>query len=113
GLPAVKWSVYPFGGATIKLVQQIGYVHAMALLMTAELIDAGEAARIGLINRVVPAERLMPWALETAERIAANSPSAVQAVKRQISATIAEPARARAGLGPALGARPQASGPIR
>ncbi len=52
GLPEVKWSVYPFGGATIKLVQQIGYVHAMALLVTAELIDAGEAARIGLINRV-------------------------------------------------------------
>src|SRR6266850_3262872 len=105
GLPEVKWSVYPFGGATIKLVQQIGYVHAMELLLTAKLIDAAEAARIGLINRVVPAERLMPWALETAERIAANSPSAVQAVKRQISATIAEHARAREALDQALGDR--------
>src|ERR671934_1379505 len=66
GLPEVKWSVYPFGGATIKLVQQIGYVHAMQLLLTAELIDANEAARIGLINRVLPAERLMPWALDIA-----------------------------------------------
>src|SRR5256885_9936306 len=103
GLPEVKWSVYPFGGATIKLVQQIGYVHAMELLVTAELIEAGEAARIGLINRVVPAERLMPWALETAERIAANSPSAVQAVKRQISATIAQHAPAREALHQALG----------
>ena len=109
GLPEVKWSVYPFGGATIKLVQQIGYVHAMELLFTAGLIDAQEAARIGLINRALPAERLMPWALETAERIAANSPSAVQAVKRQISATIAEHARAREALDQALGDRVRAS----
>src|SRR6267378_3083472 len=113
GLPEVKWSVYPFGGATIKLVQQIGYVHAMELLFTAGLIDAAEAARIGLINRVVPAERLMPWALETAERIAANSPSAVQAVKRQISATIAEHARAREALDQALGDRVRASAHFR
>src|SRR5947207_11991629 len=109
GLPEVKWSVYPFGGATIKLVQQIAYVHAMQLLLTADLIDATEAARIGLINRVVPAERLMPWALETAERIAANSPSAVQAVKRQISATIAEHARAREALDQTLGDRVRTS----
>src|SRR3989442_9905861 len=113
GLPEVKWSVYPFGGATIKLVQQIGYVHAMALLVTAELIDASEAARIGLINRVVPAERLMPWALETAERIAANSPSAVQAVKRQISATIAQPAPAREAPDQAPGDRGRARAPFR
>jgi len=113
GLPEVKWSVYPFGGATIKLVQQIGHVHAMELLFTAGLIDAGEAERIGLINRVVPAERLMPWALETADRIAANSPSAVQAVKRQVSATIAEHARAREALDQALGDRVRASADFR
>ena len=41
GLPEVKWSIYPFGGATIKLIQQIGYVHAMELLLTGGLIDAG------------------------------------------------------------------------
>jgi enoyl-CoA hydratase/carnithine racemase len=109
GLPEVKWSVYPFGGATIKLVQQIGYVHAMELLLTAGLIDAAEAARLGLINRVVPAERLLPWALETAERIAANSPSAVQAVKQQVSATIADHARSREALEQALGDRVRAS----
>src|SRR5947207_10092830 len=67
GLPEVKWSIYPFGGATIKLIQQIGYVHAMDLLLTARLIDASEAARLRLINLVVPAADLMKWALETAE----------------------------------------------
>jgi enoyl-CoA hydratase/carnithine racemase len=113
GLPEVKWSVYPFGGATIKLVQQIGYVHAMELLLTARLIDAAEAARLGLINRVVPAEGLMVWALETADRIAANSPAAVQAVKQQISATIAEHARSREALEQELGDRVRASAHFR
>jgi enoyl-CoA hydratase len=103
GLPEVRWSIYPFGGATVKLIQQIGYVHAMELLLTAKLIDATTAARIGLVNRVVLAETLMPWALETAATIAANSPSAVQAVKQQISTTIAEQALAREPLDQALG----------
>jgi enoyl-CoA hydratase/carnithine racemase len=109
GLPEVKWSIYPFGGATIKLVQQIGYVHAMELLLTASLIDATQAARIGLVNRVLPAAELMPWALQTAERIAANSPTAVQAVKQQISTTLAEHARAREALDQELGDRVRAS----
>jgi enoyl-CoA hydratase/carnithine racemase len=103
GLPEVKWSIYPFGGATLKLPQQIGHVHAMDLLLTGRLIDAAEAARLGLINRVVPADGLMAWALETAEAIAANSPSAVQAVKRQISSTIADHARGRETLEQELG----------
>ena len=109
GLPEVKWSIYPFGGATIKLVQQIGHVHAMELLLTATLIDAAEAARIGLVNRVLPVAELMPWALATAEQIAANSPSAVQAVKQQISATIAEHARSREALEQELGDRVRSS----
>jgi enoyl-CoA hydratase len=109
GLPEVRWSIYPFGGATVKLVQQIGYVHAMDLLLTGKLVAAEEAVRLGLINRVVPAESLMAWALETADLIAANSPSAVQAVKQQISATIAEHARARESLDQTLGDRVRAS----
>jgi enoyl-CoA hydratase/carnithine racemase len=113
GLPEVRWSIYPFGGATIKLIQQIGHVHAMELLLTGKLIDAAEAARIGLVNRVLPAEQLVPWALETAQQIAANSPSAVQAVKRQVSATIAEHARSREALEQELGDRVRASAHFR
>jgi len=109
GLPEVKWSIYPFGGATVKLTQQIGHVHAMDLLLTGRLIDAAEAARVGLINRIVPAEGLMAWALETATQIAANSPSAVQAVKRQISSTIADHARSREAMEQELGDRVRAS----
>jgi enoyl-CoA hydratase/carnithine racemase len=109
GLPEVRWSIYPFGGATVKLMQQIGYVHAMELLLTADLIDAATAARLGLVNRVVPREALLPWALATADTIAANSPAAVQAVKRQVSTTLAEQVLAREALDRALGDRVRAS----
>jgi enoyl-CoA hydratase/carnithine racemase len=109
GLTEVKWSIYPFGGSTIKLIQQIGYVHAMDLLLTARLIDAEQAARLGLVNRLVPPSELMGWAIETAEMIVANSPSAVQAVKRQISATIADHALAREAMEQQLGDAVRAS----
>jgi enoyl-CoA hydratase/carnithine racemase len=103
GLPEVKWSIYPFGGATVKLIQQIGQVHAMDLLLTGRLITSEAAAGLGLINEVVAADALMNWALSKAEAIAANSPSAVQAVKTQISATIAAHARSREPMDQALG----------
>ena len=92
GLPEVKWAIYPFGGATAKLVHQIDFVHAMKLLLTAEMIEAQEAARIGLINEVVAAEDVLPRALAIADLIAANSPVAVQAVKRHVTACSAQAA---------------------
>ena len=103
GLPEVKWSIYPFGGATVKLVQQIGQVHAMDLLLTGRLITSEAAAGLNLINEVVPADGLMDWALAKAEAIVGNSPSAVQAVKTQISATIAAHVLAREPLDQELG----------
>jgi enoyl-CoA hydratase/carnithine racemase len=103
GLPEVRWGVYPFGGAALRLRQQIGHVHAMELILTGQLIDADEAARIGLVNRVLPRGELMPWALRTAEAIAANSPAAVQAVKQQISATDDALNRPREAMEQALG----------
>ena len=109
GLTEVKWSIYPFGGSTIKLIQQIGYVYAMDLLLTARLITAAEAARLGLVNRLVPRDEVMGWAIETAEMISANSPSAVQAVKRQVSATIADHALTREALEQQLGDEVRAS----
>jgi enoyl-CoA hydratase len=109
GLPEVRFSIYPFGGATVKLVQQIGYVHAMDLLLTGRLVSAAFAAGIGLVNRVLPAQEVLPAVLEVAAQIAANSPSAVQAVKTQISASIADFAISREALEQQLGDRVRAS----
>jgi enoyl-CoA hydratase/carnithine racemase len=108
GLPEVRWSIYPFGGATVKLAQQIGHAHAMDLLLTGRLVDAAFAERVGLINLVVERDRLMPWALETAAAIAANSPSAVQAVRTQISSGIADYAKSREAMEQELGERVRA-----
>ena len=109
GLPEVKWAIYPFGGATVKLNRQVGHVHALDLLLTGRMIEADEAARLGLINRVLPAAELMPWALATAETIAANSPHAVQAVKQEISAAAAEFAAGQEAREQALGDAVRAS----
>ncbi len=109
GLPEVKWSIYPFGGGAVKLVHQIGHVHAMDLLLSARLVDADFAARVGLINTVVPRDQLTGWAMATAMTIASNSPTAVQAVKQQISAMSADHARSREALEQTLGDRVRSS----
>ena len=109
GLPEVRWGVYPFGGAALRLRQQIGHVHAMELILGGQLIDATKAAHIGLINQVLPRVELMPWAISMAERISANSPMAVQAVKEQITATDHELNYPREELEQVLGDRVRAS----
>ena len=109
GLPEVRYAIYPFGGAAVKLIHQVGHVHAMDLLLTGRLVDAVFAARIGLVNLVVEPGRVMEWAIGVAETIAANSPAAVQAVKQQISTGIAEDVRRREALEQELGDRVRAS----
>ncbi|HEV2185981.1 MAG TPA: enoyl-CoA hydratase-related protein [Stellaceae bacterium] len=109
GLPEVRYAIYPFGGAAVKLIQQIGHVHAMDLLLTGRLVDAAFAAKIGLVNLVVEPGKAMEWAIGVAAAIAANSPAAVQAVKQQISSGIAEGVRNREALEQELGDRVRAS----
>ena len=109
GLPEVRYAIYPFGGATVKLVRQIGHVHAMDLLLTGRLVTAEHAAHIGLVGEIVAADKLMDWAVATARTIATNSPAAVQAVKQQISASIADYALSREALEQELGDRVRAS----
>jgi enoyl-CoA hydratase/carnithine racemase len=81
----------------------------MDLILTGRLVGAEAAARLGLVNEVVPAAGLLDWALDKARTIASNSPAAVQAVKTQISSTIAEHARSREALEQELGDKVRAS----
>jgi enoyl-CoA hydratase len=65
-----------------RLAQLIGRERAAELLFTGEVIDATTASGIGLVSRVVPHDQLLPSAFALADRIAANPPLAVQALKR-------------------------------
>jgi enoyl-CoA hydratase/carnithine racemase len=67
-------------GATL-LTRQLGYADAMRMLLTDEPVDAAEALRIGLVNEVVPHERLMARSEEIARRIVALPPVAVRMMK--------------------------------
>jgi enoyl-CoA hydratase len=64
-----------------RLAQAVGREKAAELLFTGDVIDAAEALRIGLVGRVVPPEDLLPTAMGLAQRIAANPPLAVRALK--------------------------------
>jgi enoyl-CoA hydratase len=64
-----------------RLAQAVGRERASELLFTGRLVDASEAAALGLVSRVVPHEQLLPAAQELAEAIAANPPLAVQRMK--------------------------------
>jgi enoyl-CoA hydratase/carnithine racemase len=83
-LEEVALGLYPTGNATVLLPRQISWVHAHELLLTARPIGAARALEIGLLNRIVDADKLMATALETADAIAANAPLAVRETRRGI-----------------------------
>lgn len=87
GVVEVTRALFPLGGSTVRLRRQIGYTKAMELLLTGDTITAGEAERIGLIGRVVPDGGAFSKSLEIAEKIAANGPLAVRAIKRSVQET--------------------------
>ncbi len=68
----------------VRLPRQISYCNAMKMLLTGDPVSADEALAIGLINEIVPRERLMTRALELAERIAENGPLAVRKIKETV-----------------------------
>jgi len=87
----VKHGLFPMGGSTARLARQIPFANAMEILLTGEQFSAAEALRMGLVNRVVPAARVMAEARRFAEVICQNGPLAVQAVKRSVLAGLGRP----------------------
>jgi enoyl-CoA hydratase len=77
GQPEVKLGITPGYGGTQRLPRLVGRGRALQLLLTGETIDAAEAFRIGLVNRVVPAAELMDAARAMLTAILANGPLAV------------------------------------
>lgn len=82
GQPEVNLGLIPGYAATQRLPRLIGLGHALYLLLTAEMVGAEDALRMGLVQKVVEPEALLPTAVETAKTIAAKGPLAIRLVKR-------------------------------
>jgi enoyl-CoA hydratase len=77
GQPEVKQGTIPGYGGTQRLPRLVGRGPALQLLLTGAIIDAQEAWRIGLVNRVVPAAELLPATTELMKAMLANGPLAL------------------------------------
>lgn len=82
--PEASHGFVPAGGTLVRLVRQIGYAHAMEILLTARRFTADELAAKGILNQVVDADNVEPLALEIATRIAQMSPIAIQTIKETV-----------------------------
>ena len=92
GQPEVKLGIAPGYGGTQRLPRLVGKGNALHLILTGEMIDAAEAHRIGLVNKVVPAEHLLAEAEKVLRGILAMGPLAVrlslEAVERGFDMTL-------------------------
>jgi len=84
GFKQVMLGITPAWGGRRRLVRLVGRSRALMLLLTGELIDAHEALRLGLVDKVVPRGEVVTAATELARRIAANPPLAARAIKRAV-----------------------------
>ena len=84
GQPEVGLGIIPGFGGTQRMARIIGTGAAMELIYTADTIDAQRALEIGMVQHVVPAEELMPFALEMANKIASKAQVAIRTSKMAI-----------------------------
>jgi enoyl-CoA hydratase/carnithine racemase len=96
GQPEIMLGIIPGGGGTQRLARVIGKQRAMDLMLTGRRIDAHEAERIGIVNRVAPRGRWLEEALELARAVAERAPLATRLAKQAVLA--AEETPLSAGL---------------
>lgn len=80
-LPEATLGFVPAGGTLVRLVRQIGYAHAMEIMLTARRFTAADMLAKGVVNQAVDSQDVERVALETAHHIASLSPTAVQTIK--------------------------------
>ena len=94
GLPEVRLGIIPGYGGTVRLPRLVGKGRALELILSGEMIDAQEAYRIGLVNRVHPQAELLDAARALAAKIATNGPVALalalEAVDHGMTASVEE-----------------------
>ena len=81
GIPEVKRGLVAAGGGLLRLPKRVPYHVAVELALTGEMVTAERAYALGLVNRVVPGDRVVAEALELAQTICANAPLAVRVSK--------------------------------
>lgn len=86
GQPEVQLGITPGFCGTQRLARLTGRGRAKELLFTGDMIDAAEAWRIGLVNKVVPPEELLPAARKLAQKITTKAPLAVRLTKAAVNA---------------------------
>jgi enoyl-CoA hydratase/carnithine racemase len=94
GLPEAKRGLFAAGGG-VWLAARIPLAVALELNLTGELVDAERARTLGLVNRVVPAEQVLPTALGLADAVAANGPLAIKAIRQMVRASAEDMTAAR------------------
>jgi enoyl-CoA hydratase/carnithine racemase len=94
GLPEVKRGLFPGSPGTVLLGTRLPLSIALEMTLTGDTIDAERALALGLVNAVVPPGEVLAVALDYAERIAANGPLAVAAIKELVRLGVADAARA-------------------
>lgn len=85
GQPEIHIGIMPGAGGTQRLTRAVGKTRAMEMVLTGELINAEEALRYGLINKIVPVELYLEEALRLAHTIAQRAPISVQLAKESIN----------------------------
>ena len=93
GQPEITIGILPGAGGTQRLTRAVGKAKAMDMVLTGRMIDAAEADRIGLVARVVPADKLLEEAVSVAEKIAGFSRPAVLMAKEAVNAAFETPLR--------------------
>ena len=91
GQPEITIGVSPGAGGTQRLTRFIGKAKAMDMVLTGRMMDAAEAERVGLVSRVVAADRLIEEALAAAKTIAGMSLNAVMLTKEMVNAAYETP----------------------
>ena len=91
GLPEVSLGVIPGYGGTQRLPQLVGRGKALEMMLTGDMIDAADALQWGLVNRVVPAEALLPTCEALLDKMAQRSRSAIAEVIRVVNIGLMEP----------------------
>jgi len=85
GQPEINLGIIPGGGGTQRLPRLIGACRAKEMILTGDIITAQEAERMGLVNKVVAIDALMPTVRQIAQKIASKSAAAVRIAKAAIN----------------------------